>query len=319
VSDVAPSEDLLLKHSKSLRERYRDLLQAADTIAAMQTSAGTLMEQVRHVQANCRSLNEQQLLGFQSTANASAKDAALKERNAGKKLQTYYGTMAQIKLLTALPELIWTHLDNDRFYAASELFIFSRHISTGLQLDGQSALMQKLPVARKQWEILRPFHVTIKQAILTALEREELLPEMAVDCLQSLLLLDKSDLSTVLKSFLNLRSSAFLNCLQSGPSEPRRVKDRILASLNVLNSTVELLDKCLLGMFPFADRHTTLLLEQSVFSLVQVIAFFLAAWRSVPLLRVHPASTEWRVASASWFIFYPKSSLVLSHNLMYLS
>ncbi|XP_037723464.1 conserved oligomeric Golgi complex subunit 1 isoform X2 [Drosophila subpulchrella] len=228
-------------------ERYRDLLQAADTIAAMQTSAGTLMEQVRHVQANCRSLNEQQLLGFQSTTNPSPKEAALQQRNAGKKLQTYYGTMAQIKLLTALPELIWTHLDNDRFYAATELFIFSRHISTGLQLDGQSALMQKLPVARKQWEILRPFHVTIKQAVLAALEREELLPEMAVDCLQSLLLLDKSDLSAVLKTFLSLRSSAFLNCLQSRPSEPRRVKDRILASLSVLNSTVELLDKCLLG------------------------------------------------------------------------
>ncbi|XP_016961104.1 conserved oligomeric Golgi complex subunit 1 isoform X1 [Drosophila biarmipes] len=228
-------------------ERYRDLLQAADTIAAMQTSAGTLMEQVRHVQANCRSLNEQQLLGFQSTTNPSPKEAALQQRNVGKKLQTYYGTMAQIKLLTALPELIWTHLDNDRFYAATELFIFSRHISTGLQLDGQSALMQKLPVARKQWEILRPFHVTIKQAVLAALEREELHPEMAVDCLQSLLLLDKSDLSAVLKTFLNLRSSAFLNCLQSRPSEPRRVKERILASLSVLNSTVELLDKCLLG------------------------------------------------------------------------
>ncbi|XP_017041146.1 conserved oligomeric Golgi complex subunit 1 [Drosophila ficusphila] len=228
-------------------ERYRDLLQAADTIAAMQTSAGTLMEQVRHVQANCRSLNEQQLLGFQSTTTADPKEAALQQRNAGRKLQTYYGTMAQIKLLTALPELIWTHLDNDRFYAATELFIFSRHISTGLQLDGQSALMQKLPVARKQWEILRPFHVTIKQAVLAALEREELLPEMAVDCLQSLLLLDKSDLSAVLKTFLGLRSSAFLNCLQSRPSDARRVKERILASLSVLNSTVDLLDKCLLG------------------------------------------------------------------------
>ncbi|XP_016995850.3 conserved oligomeric Golgi complex subunit 1 isoform X1 [Drosophila takahashii] len=229
-------------------ERYRDLLQAADTIAAMQTSAGTLMEQVRHVQANCRSLNEQQLLGFQSTTtNPSPKEAALQQRSAGRKLQTYYGTMAQIKLLTALPELIWTHLDHDRFYAATELFIFSRHISTGLQLDGQSALMQKLPVARKQWEILRPFHVTIKQAVLAALEREELHPEMAVDCLQSLLLLDKSDLSAVLKTFLNLRSSAFLSCLQSRPSDPRRVKERILASLGVLNSTVELLDKCLLG------------------------------------------------------------------------
>ncbi|KAH8243236.1 hypothetical protein KR032_005732 [Drosophila birchii] len=234
-------------------ERYRDLLQAADTIAAMQTSAGTLIEQVHHVQANCRSLNEQQLLGFQAAANTGANtvgsrpETALHQRSAGRKLQTYYGTMAQIKLLTALPELIWTHLDNERFYAAVELFIFSRHISTGLQLDGQSALMQKLPVARKQWEILRPFHVTIKQAVLAAVEREELVPEVAVDCLQSLLLLDKSDLGAVLQTFLGLRSSAFLSCLQSRPSESRRVKERILVSLGVLNDTVELLDKCLLG------------------------------------------------------------------------
>lgn len=258
MSDVALRVwNLAKRHSFLCRERYRDLLQAADTIAAMQTSAGTLIEQVRHVQANCRSLNEQQLLGFQSAANPggstadSRPEAALHQRSVGRKLQTYYGTMAQIKLLTALPELIWTHLDNERFYAAAELFIFSRHISTGLQLDGQSALMQKLPVARKQWEILRPFHVTIKQAVLAALEREELLPEMAVDCLQSLLLLDKSDLGAVLQTFLGLRSSAFLSCLQSRPSESRRVKERILASLGVLNGTVELLDKCLLGEWLF--------------------------------------------------------------------
>ncbi|EDV41971.1 uncharacterized protein Dana_GF17740 [Drosophila ananassae] len=232
-------------------ERYRDLLQAADTIAAMQTSAGTLIEQVQRVQSNCRSLNEQQLLGFQSSAaedaGSAASEAALQQRSANRKLQNYYGTLVQIKLLTALPELIWTHLDNERFYAAAELFVFSRHISTGLQLDGQSALMQKLPVARKQWEILRPFHVTIKQAVLAALEREQLPSELAVDCLQSLLLLEKSDLAAVLQTFMSLRSAAFLRCLESRSSEPRRVKERILASLGVLNSTVDLLDKCLLG------------------------------------------------------------------------
>ncbi|EDW34461.1 GL21569 [Drosophila persimilis] len=225
-------------------ERYRDLLKAADTIAAMQTSAATLIEQVHCVQANCRILNEQQLLGFKTTAPAT--DAALQQRNASKKLQSYYGTMVQIKLLTSLPELIWTHIDNEQFFAATELFIFSRHISTGLQLDGNSALMQKLPVARKQWEILRPFHLTIKHAVLAVLEREELCPEIAVDCMQSLLLLDKCDLSSVLQTFLNLRASAFLNCLQSHLTEPRRVKERILASLGILNSTIELLDKCLL-------------------------------------------------------------------------
>lgn len=236
------------------RERYRDLLKAADTIAAMQTSAGTLIEQVRCVQANCQSLNEQQLLGFKTNPNptTTASEALLQQRTVGKQLNNYYSTMGQIKLLSSLPELIWTHIDKEEFYAATELFLFSRHISTGLQLDAKNALMQQLPVARKQWEILRPFHVTIKQSVMAVLEREQLSAGMAVDCMQSLLLLDKCDLAHVLQTFLQLRATAFVNSLQSQrnvveKNKPRRVKERILASLNILNGTIELLDKCLLG------------------------------------------------------------------------
>lgn len=231
-------------------ERYRDLLKAADTIAAMQTSAGTLIEQVHCVQANCRSLNEQQLLGFQSAPIPTA--TMVQQRTANKQISNYYSTMVQIKLLSSLPELIWTHIDQEQFYAATELFLFSRHISTGLQLDAKNNLMQQLPVARKQWEILRPFHITIKQSVLAVLEREQLSPETVVDCMQSLLLLDRSSLSNVVETFLQLRATAFVQCLQSqqktvDKDKTRRVKDRILASLYILNGTIELLDKCLLG------------------------------------------------------------------------
>lgn len=162
--------------------------------------------------------------------------------------------MVQIKLLSSLPELIWTHIDQEQFYAATELFLFSRHISTGLQLDAKNNLMQQLPVARKQWEILRPFHITIKQSVLAVLEREQLSPETVVDCMQSLLLLDRCSLSNVVETFLQLRTTAFVQCLQSqqktvdkDKDKTRRVKDRILASLYILNGTIELLDKCLLG------------------------------------------------------------------------
>ncbi|XP_034114735.2 conserved oligomeric Golgi complex subunit 1 [Drosophila albomicans] len=230
-------------------ERYRDLLKAADTIAAMQSSAGTLIEQVHCVQTNCQSLNEQQLLGFKTVAAtpiSASSTEVLQQRSASKQLNNYYSTMVQIKLLSSLPELIWTHLDNEEFYAATELFLFSRHISTGLQLDAKNELMQQLPVARKQWEILRPFHVTIKQTVIAVLERENLTAEMAVDCMQSLLLLDKCELGQVLQTFLNLRATAFVNSLHS-EDKPRRVKERILASLNILNGTIELLDKCLLA------------------------------------------------------------------------
>ncbi|XP_032596294.1 conserved oligomeric Golgi complex subunit 1 isoform X2 [Drosophila grimshawi] len=233
-------------------ERYRDLLKAADTIAAMQASAGTLIEQVHCVQGNCRSLNEQQLLGFR-TMPTPATEVLHQQRTASKQLSNYYSTMVQTKLLSSLPELIWTHIDREQFYAATELFTFSRHISTGLQLDAKNALMQQLPVALKQWEILRPFHLTIKQAVLSVLEREELSAEMAVDCMLSLLLLDKCSLLQVLQTFLQLRATAYVNCLQSPSSsaekavdKPRRVKERILASVQILSGTIELFDTCLM-------------------------------------------------------------------------
>lgn len=225
------------------------MLQAADTIVAMKDSSAKLIEQVESITKNCRKLNEQQLLGFKT----SDSEDLLRNRNANKHLNYYFSTMVQIKLLTALPELIWTHIDEERFYTASELFIFSRHISTGLQLDANNELMQHLPVARKQWEILKPFNVTIKHHVLAALEREDLSVDVAVDCILSLLLLEKNTLNSVFKTFLGFRCTAFLACLseyKSGVNEERRrVKDRILASLRILNGTVDLMSKCFIGLF----------------------------------------------------------------------
>ncbi|XP_013101633.2 conserved oligomeric Golgi complex subunit 1 [Stomoxys calcitrans] len=219
-------------------ERYRDLLKAADTITSMQESTKALIEQVDNINVNCKNLSEQQLLGFKTETDSAGE---LKTRNANKQLNNYFSTMVQIKLLTSLPEMIWSQIDREHYYAATELFIFSRHISTGLQLDSSNPLMQKLPVAKKQWEILKPFHMTIKQQILCALERENLGPELTADCLLALLQLDRCTLETALKTFLNLRSAAFLNCLTA---EGGRVKERILVSLRVLNDSLDMVSKC---------------------------------------------------------------------------
>uniref|UniRef100_A0A0A1X9M4 Conserved oligomeric Golgi complex subunit 1 n=3 Tax=Zeugodacus cucurbitae TaxID=28588 RepID=A0A0A1X9M4_ZEUCU len=225
-------------------ERYRDLLQAADTIVAMKYTSERLVEQMDSITKNCRNLNDQQLLGFK----ISEPEDLLRNRNANKQLNNYFSTMMQIKLLTTLPELIWTHIDNERFYCASELFILSRHVSTGLQLDANNLLMQHLPVAKKQWEILKPFNLTIKIHVLAALEKEDLNVNVATDCLLSLLILEKNSLNSVLKTFLNLRCKTFLNCLsndnQWSIEERGRVQNIILASLRILNNTVNLIENC---------------------------------------------------------------------------
>lgn len=207
----------------------------------MQDSTKALIEQVHSINVNCKSLNEQQLLGFKTEIDSTGE---MKNRIANKQLNNYFSTMIQIKLLTSLPEMIWSQIDREHYYAATELFIFSRHISTGLQLDSSNPLMQKLPIAKKQWEILKPFHTTIKQHILSALERENLGSELTADCLLALLQLDRCSLENALKMFLNLRSAAFLNCLTT---EGGRVKERILVSLRVLNESLDMVSKCFMG------------------------------------------------------------------------
>lgn len=141
--------------------------------------------------------------------------------------------------------MIWSHLDKEEFFIATQLFIFARHISTGLQLDTNNSVMKHFPVAKKQWEMMKPFFFTIKQSALEVLEREELCEELATDCLLTLFLLEKSSLEHIFQSFLNLRVTALKKSLGS----EERVKEKILASLRILNSTVELVWKCFFGEF----------------------------------------------------------------------
>lgn len=168
----------------------------------------------------------------------------------------YYGIIAQIRLLTVLPELIWSRLDAKDYFVATQLFIFSRHISTGLQLDINNDLMRKFPIAKRQWAILSQFFFTLKHLCLEQLERRELQADTAAKCLASLLLLENCQMDKLLTIFIQLRSKAFRQALTvdelvssegTQETQPHRVKDKILASLKVLSETVCLVHQCFIG------------------------------------------------------------------------
>jgi conserved oligomeric Golgi complex subunit 1 len=100
-------------------ERYRDLIQAADTIAEMKITSSNISANV----INLNLQNQEHLMGFKSESEQQRK----LNRSANNNL---FGVVVQIKILTTLPELIWSRLDADDFFVATQLFIFSRHIST---------------------------------------------------------------------------------------------------------------------------------------------------------------------------------------------
>uniref|UniRef100_A0A0P6IU56 Conserved oligomeric Golgi complex subunit 1 n=1 Tax=Aedes aegypti TaxID=7159 RepID=A0A0P6IU56_AEDAE len=231
-------------------ERYRDLLKAADTIGDMRTTASSIIGNVDNITAACRKLNDHQLIGFKSASDQQRPN----QKNSNNK---FHGVIVQIKLLTSLPEMIWSAIDEEDYFVATQLFIFSRHISTGLQLDANSEMMAKFPVAKKQWAVLSQFFFTIKQNCATCLEREDLTPQVAAKCLASLVLLENCQLDYILSLFVQMRLKAYAGVL-SESSRYEKVKDKILASLKLLMNTVNLMHECFIGN----DREPGLLMKE---------------------------------------------------------
>lgn len=90
----------------------------------MKNTAESVTGHVQSIMTCCRNLNDQQLIGFRNERDATKKSE--------KSTNNFYGIAVQVKLLTQLPEIIWSRIDREDFFVATQLFIFSRHISTGL-------------------------------------------------------------------------------------------------------------------------------------------------------------------------------------------
>lgn len=171
--------------------------------------------------------------------------------------------MAQIHLLTKLPELIWSRLDESDYFIATQLFIFATHISIGLQLDANIDIMRKFPVAKRQWNHLNQFFFMIKQMCLEQLEKPELTTETAIKCLTSLVLLENCQLDKLLTMFIQLRARAFRRTLVSDDDANenelahRSAKKRILNGLQLLNKTILQLFKCFIDVSNDDDSESS--------------------------------------------------------------
>ncbi|XP_055379129.1 conserved oligomeric Golgi complex subunit 1 isoform X2 [Condylostylus longicornis] len=216
-------------------ERYRDLLQAADTITDMQTSSGLLLDQIKMVSNNCQRLNETQLFGFKT-------DSQL-DKTIEKNMELYFNTNIRIRLLTLLPDLLWSRIDTNEYFVAAQIHILSQHIISSLKLESNNPFLAYFPVKNKIFNLVDMASESLRESVVKRLEKDSLDAEDASDCILSLYILDKTNLDKLLSAFLERRVVAYKRSLCEQDVE-RRVKDRILSSLKVLVSTVKLANSC---------------------------------------------------------------------------
>ncbi|XP_066999265.2 conserved oligomeric Golgi complex subunit 1 isoform X2 [Anabrus simplex] len=225
-------------------ERYRDLIEAADTISDMKTTAEDVISHIDKMSDKCHKLQQRHLLGFKLDSR-NVKTERLSQN------RTYHSIAVQIKILMTLPEQIWSAVENEDYLLGTQLFLLARHINTGLQLqDGITAnqVGTWFPVVARQWSAISHFRWAIPTGCEKKLKCHELTSEEAANCLCSLVLLEGLSSSNLLDKFLALRSQALQLTLES--DEHTSVKARVSTSLQLLVLTICLLYSCFLDGYP---------------------------------------------------------------------
>lgn len=216
-------------------ERYRDLIEAADTITEMKNSAQNVMSSIAKMEEMCKSLKQRHMI--KGTSFQQRKGQGQQE---GKKQEVrFYGIASQIKLLLDMPEKIWSALDEEDYLTATRHFLLSRHIHTGLQLESQKSgnLLTMFPVLTRQWAAISHFRSTILQGCRTVLKQASATDEQIARALCSIILLEDSTPRQVFNEFLLARTTAVQQLFH--PSQQSvSVKDQISLVVQLITTTI---------------------------------------------------------------------------------
>ena len=220
-------------------ERYRDLIEAADTIHQMRSCTRSVMASLTEMQEACSSLGrvESAVEGGEWSEARLATSAHL-------------GVAASVKLLTLLPEQIWAAGEAGQWSSAAQLYLLAQHLHTGLQADHGSGLSphricQWYPVINRQWDVLQQLYSSLLNSCHSQLAARDLTGERALDSLLAVMLLTSSSQTDGLRRTLELRLAGLKSLVSSCRTESAVTGLSSLA--RGVQATVVSLETCLVS------------------------------------------------------------------------
>jgi len=214
-------------------ERYRELIEAADTIQNMRLCSGQVIQSVSGMQYTCQSLRQQ----------AAIKPNSIQVRE-GPALSNgpFLALAAGIQLLTAVPEQIWAAVDAGHLVRGAGLYLLGQHVHSWLNAGGGGQLPQDkvshwFPVIGRQWATLQQLHPTLITTCKEKLSCSLIDKSTAVDSLAATFLLRNCTLEQLYQELLTIRSASLKGVLQTGRTESAR--PAICATVKCIISTVQ--------------------------------------------------------------------------------
>ncbi|XP_075701950.1 conserved oligomeric Golgi complex subunit 1 [Rhinoderma darwinii] len=211
-------------------ERYRDLIEAADTIGEMRKSAGLVVDAVRDMERYCGALKSKPspAMGLRGTSAVQSQEK-------------FYSTAAQIKLLLEIPEKIWSAMEASQYLRATQLYLLCCHLHSLLQLDSAtsrySPVLAKFPILIRQVAAAGTFRSTILQESKSLLRCSAASDQSVAEALCSIMLLEDSSPRQALADLLLARKTGIQQLLNQ-PHHGSSIKSQVCSLVELLANTL---------------------------------------------------------------------------------
>ncbi|KAF8402424.1 hypothetical protein HHK36_013380 [Tetracentron sinense] len=175
--------------------RYRDLIDSADSIVLMKSSCES-------ISANISTIDE----GIRSLSSAAAAETPKLSPNPAR--VRAYGIASRVKYLVDTPENIWGCLDESMFLEASGKYLRAKEVH-GLLVSSNADrdFLSNFPLLQHQWQIVESFKGQISQRGRERLTDLDLGIGAYADALAAVAVIDELDPKQVLRLFLDSRRS----------------------------------------------------------------------------------------------------------------
>ncbi|KAK7268437.1 hypothetical protein RIF29_21135 [Crotalaria pallida] len=205
ISEIRITESATRKQIEDKKEelrqlvgnRYRDLIDSADSIVRMKSSSTSISANIAAIHNRIRSLSQSQP---QSQSQPHSQSRAWT-----------FGIASRVKYLVDTPENIWGCLDEAMFLEAASRYVRAKHVHSRLfEEDGdeqRSKILANFPLLQHQWQIVESFKMQISQRSRDRLLDRGLPIAAYADALAAVAVIDELQPKQVLGLFLESRKS----------------------------------------------------------------------------------------------------------------
>nr|XP_045604677.1 conserved oligomeric Golgi complex subunit 1-like [Procambarus clarkii]XP_045604678.1 conserved oligomeric Golgi complex subunit 1-like [Procambarus clarkii] len=217
-------------------ERYRDLIEAADTIAEMRDSAEAICDNIKTMEGLCESLQQRGLIGFKTQSQQN--NGLDRYSTSG----SHYSVAVQVKLLVRVPEVLWDLTEHSQYLPATQLLLLAHNTHTALQLSPTAdKVFTWFPVIERQWASITQFRSTIVRGCSNLISSEADNVQAVLDAVVSVMLVESCSSAEALSRVLHLRHAALMAALAPRPSATAKSQitqftTLFIASLNIVHA-----------------------------------------------------------------------------------